>query len=214
MPNTEPFETKYEEYDSWFDENEQIYESELLAIQSLLPTNGDRVEIGVGSGRFASRLSIELGVEPAKGIAKLARARGIEVRCGAAESLPLDSDSYDVALSVTTICFVDDVNQALAEARRILKPGGCIVLAFVPKDSHFGELYEANKESNDFYRMATLYTKEEVFAALERARLRIERTVQTLTRPPTEANDRIEEPTPGHDKGSFVVVRAIKEPDA
>jgi len=46
------------------------------------------VSIGVGSGLFASKLGIKYGVEPAKGMADLARKRGIEVKIGSAEDLP------------------------------------------------------------------------------------------------------------------------------
>lgn len=210
MVKTQPFETHYEQYDAWFDENESIYESELLAVKSLLPSEGHRVEIGVGSGRFASRLGIKEGVEPAAGIAKLACARGISVKQGTAESLPLPDNTYDVVLLVTTLCFVDDVGETFAEAYRVLKSGGCIVLAFIPKDSPFGRFYERIKDDDEFFRVATFYSNQEVFAALKKAGFAIDRTAQTLTGPPERANERLEEPSPGHDRGSFVVVRAVK----
>ena len=210
MAKTRAFETHYEEYDAWFDENEAIYESELLAVQSLLPAEGNRIEIGVGSGRFASRLGIKEGVEPAVGIAKLACARGIGIRQGTAEALPLPDAAYDVVLLVTTLCFVDDIHRTFAEAHRVLTAGGCVVLAFIPKDSPFGRFYDRIKDSDEFFRAASFYTKREVFTTLKRAGFAVERTVQTLTTSPQAANRSVEEPSPGHDRGSFVVVRALK----
>jgi len=210
MAKTQAFERHFEQYDAWFDENERIYASELLAVKSLLPSQGRRVEIGVGSGRFASRLGTKEGVEPAAGIAKLACARGICVRQGTAEALPLPNAVYDVALLVTTLCFVDDVNQTFAEAYRVLRADGCIVLAFIPKDSPFGRFYDQIKDSDEFFRAATFYTKQGVFAALKKAGFVIDRTVQTLTSSPQAANKTVEEPSPGHDRGSFIVVRAVK----
>jgi len=212
MAKTLPFEIHYEQYDKWFDQNEKIYESELLAVQSLLPSEGNRIEIGVGSGRFAARLGIREGVEPAAGIAKLACARGICVKRGTAEALPLPDAAYDAVLLVTTLCFVDDVKRTFAEAHRVLKANGCIVLAFIPKDSPFGRFYDQIRDSDEFFRAATFYTKQAVFGALRKAGFAVNRTVQTLTRSPQVANDTVEEPSPGHDRGSFVVVRATKHP--
>ena len=210
MSKTEPFEKDYEAYDAWFDENRNIYESEVLAVRSLLPRSGRIVEIGVGSGRFASRLGIPEGVEPAVGISTLAAARGVRILRGCAECLPLGNETCDALLYVTTLCFVDDVDLTFREASRVLKPGGCVVLAFIPKDSRFGTLYGRLKQEDAFYRDATFYTAKEVLAALEKAGLRLVEAVQTLTGQPETANESVEAPSPGFDRGSFVVLRAGK----
>jgi ubiquinone/menaquinone biosynthesis C-methylase UbiE len=210
MREMNPFETHYEEYDAWFDRNTNVYESELLGVREVLPPPGDWVEIGVGSGRFASRLAIPTGVEPAEGIAILARGRGINVLKGKAECLPLENESVDAAFLITTLCFVDDVDRTFHEVARVLRTGGHAVVAFIPKDSRFGERYCANASEDRFFRHATLPTKRRVFDAIEAAGLEIERIVQTLTGSPERANDRIEPPVEGHERGSFVVVRAIK----
>ena len=210
MAEPNPFETHYAEYDAWFDRNLNVYESELLAIRELLPPPGDWVEIGVGSGRFASVLGIPLGIDPADGIATLARARGVGVIKGKAECLPLESTSLDAAFLITTICFVNDIDRTFSEVARVLRAGGRAIVAFIPKDSRFGELYCGNAAEDRFFRRATLYTKRRVFDAIEAAGMEIERIVQTLTGSPERADDRIEPPTEGHADGSFVVVRAIR----
>jgi len=210
MSKTEPFEKDYDAYDAWFDENRNVYESEILAVRSLLPRSGRIVEIGVGSGRFASRLGIPEGVEPAVGVSTLAAARGVRILRGCAECLPLGDESCDALLYVTTLCFVDDVDLTFREASRVLKPGGCVVLAFIPKDSRFGTLYDRLKQENAFYREATFRATQEVLAALEKAGLRLAEAVQTLTGPPETANESVETPRPGLDRGSFVVLRAGK----
>ncbi len=210
MGEPNPFETHAAEYDAWFDRNERVYESELLAVRELLPPAGDWVEIGVGSGRFASRLGIPLGVEPTEGMAALAAARGVDVLRGTAESLPLEDASADAVFLITTLCFVDDIDRTFAEVERALRSGGRAIVAFLPGDSRFGELYCELASEDRFYRHATLHTKRRVFDAVERAGLRIERTVQTLTGAAERANDRIEPPSDGHERGSFIVIRAIK----
>ena len=45
------------------------------------------------------------------------------------QSLPLDDESVDNAVSTWTLCTIPDVAAALAEVRRVLKPGGRLVYA-------------------------------------------------------------------------------------
>jgi len=210
MHENNPFETHYAEYDAWFDENANVYASELAAVREVLPPPGDWVEIGVGSGRFASRLGIAVGIEPAEGIATLARDRGVAVLRGKAECLPLQTASVDAAFLMTTLCFVDDIDRTFNEVSRVLRPGGHAIVGFIPADCPFGELYCANPTDDRFFRHAMLHPRRRVFDAIEASGLTVERTVQTLTGPPEHANDRIEPPNAGHARGSFVVVRAVK----
>jgi SAM-dependent methyltransferase len=42
------------------------------------------------------------------------------------QSLPFADDSYDAALSTWTLCAIPDVTPAVAEVRRVLKPGGTL----------------------------------------------------------------------------------------
>jgi len=210
MTETNPFETHFDEYDAWFDRNANAYESELLAIRAVLPPPGEWVEIGVGSGRFSSRLGIPIGIEPADGIATLARERGVLVHKGEAESLPLENRSVDATFLITTLCFVNDIDRTFGEVSRVLRPGGHAIVAFIPKDSRFGALYCADASEDRFFRHATLYPRQRVFDAIEAVGLAIDRTVQTLTGSPERANEQIEPPTEGHEDGSFVVARAVK----
>jgi len=211
MKGENPFETRPCEYDAWFDLNENVYRSELLAIEELLPEKkGTWVEIGVGSGRFASKLGIDIGIEPADGIASLARERGVEVKKGVAEDLPLADGSAHAAFMITSLCFIEDMGRALAEVERILVPGGAAIIAFIPRDSRLGEIYAETGPQDPFLRHARLRSREEVLRGIETAGLRIDRCVGTLTGDPAGANERVEPPTEGCDEGSFIVVRAVK----
>lgn len=208
MPLESPFETHYREYDAWFDEHANVYRAELLAIRAVLPDPGVWVEIGVGSGRFASELGISLGIEPAEGMAALARERSIEVLKGTAEAVPLPDGSIDAAFLITTLCFLDDVDRAFQETRRVLRPGGSVIIAFIPKNSRFGALYEESAASDRFYKHARFYTVSEVLLSLDKAGFDVVRTAQTLTGGPEAANEMPESPAEGADRGSFVVLRA------
>jgi SAM-dependent methyltransferase len=131
MARTGPFDAHYRKYEQWFMDNRYVYQSELKAIGHLLPAAGEGMEIGVGSGRFASPFGIRIGVEPSPAMRRLARAKGIDVREGVAEALPFPDESFGFVLMVTTICFVDDPGACLREARRVLKSGGVFVVGFV-----------------------------------------------------------------------------------
>lgn len=106
--STAVFDRRAREYDRWFSENICAYRSELEAVRALVPEDGVGVEIGGGTGRFAGPSGIKVGVEPAEGMADIARSRGIEVYPGTAEELPFASETFDSALFVTVICFVND----------------------------------------------------------------------------------------------------------
>ncbi len=146
MARIEPFEKHPLQYEQWFDRHKFAYESELQAIRKLLPQRGNGLEIGVGSGRFASSLGIKLGLEPSRKMMEIAQGRGIEVIGGVGESLPFRDSQFDFATMVTTICFLDNVEVAFDEAYRILKPGGCLIIGFIDKDSSIGQLSQRHKD--------------------------------------------------------------------
>jgi ubiquinone/menaquinone biosynthesis C-methylase UbiE len=95
---------------------------------------GEVVEIGFGSGHnvpyYPPGVSRVRAVEPAGVGWKLAQKRLSQTsvpveRSGLdGQSLPFEDDSFDSALSTWTLCTIPDVAAALAELRRVLKPGG------------------------------------------------------------------------------------------
>ena len=95
---------------------------------------GTVVEIGFGSGlnvpAYPAEVSLVYAVEPAATARRLARKRiaaspvRVEHVGLRGESIPLDDGSCDGALSTFTLCTIPDVEGALAEIRRVLRPGG------------------------------------------------------------------------------------------
>lgn len=98
--------------------------------------HGRVLELGFGSGHnvphYPEAVTGVAAVEPADTGWKLAQKRvgasAVPVeRVGLdGQSLPLLDDSCDTALSTFTLCTIPDVAAALAEVRRVLKPGGTL----------------------------------------------------------------------------------------
>jgi|GEM_PF-3428755 len=194
-------------YDAWFDRHPNKYASELAAIKEFVPLGKGGIEIGVGTGRFASPLGINVGIEPSAGMAALARARGIKVIEGQAEDLPLPSESYDFALSVTSICFFSNPKAALQEIYRIIKPKGYLAIAFVDKDSKLGKQYQERKAAgHTFYKAASFYSVQEVLKMLTSAGFKNCEIKQTLI----SDQDITEQPKDDYGEGSFIVIKACK----
>ena len=95
---------------------------------------GEVVEIGFGSGlnvpHYPGEVRRVAAVEPADIGWKLAGKRLAETatpieRSGLdGQSLPFADDSFDMALSTWTMCTIPDIDAALRELRRVLRPGG------------------------------------------------------------------------------------------
>ncbi len=97
---------------------------------------GEVVEIGFGSGLnvpyYPGAVTRVAAVEPSDTGWKLAgeRVAASPVRVERSgldgQSLPFPDDSFDAALSTWTLCTIPDVGAALAELRRVLKPGATL----------------------------------------------------------------------------------------
>ena len=202
-----PFDINTNEYENWFKENELLFQSELLAVKQIIPSNKKGIEIGVGSGLFAEKLKIKYGIDPSEKMLKLAKKRNVLVEKGVAENLPYDNNSFDFAIFVTSICFVDNPVKAIKETHRILKNDGEIIIGIIDKNSILGQILEKNKEKSKFYKYAKFFSVEEIIELIEAGGFMITEIFQTLI---DENNDVIEQPIKGYGKGSFVVIKGEK----
>jgi SAM-dependent methyltransferase len=96
---------------------------------------GTRVlDVACGSGEFcrlaAARGALVSGIDAAEGMIEIARrlVPGADLRVGPMESLPWDDDTLDVVTGFNAFQFAADMLAALAEAKRVARPGGQVAI--------------------------------------------------------------------------------------
>lgn len=107
------------------------------ALLALLPPEWTVADLGCGTGALTALLARDVarvvGVDRSGDMLRSARRRtagleNVELRRGSLEDLPLDDASCDAALLVLALGWVADPARALAEAARVIRPGGRIAL--------------------------------------------------------------------------------------
>lgn len=226
------FDEHAEKYDSWFMQNRSVFGSELLLLRHFLRRPGEALSVGCGSGLFELALRqehgihIQQGIEPAVEMAEIARRRGLDVRVAPAEHIPFAEATFDTVLMNGIAAYVSSLAVPLREARRVLKPGGWLVMADVPASSGYGLLYQLAGQLGDwelpalkkvapqhpypvaFLKAAAWRTTEELTACLVEVGFCELEYAQTLTVHPRFSDAAVEEPTAGYQRGGYVAIRA------
>lgn len=91
------FEEYADRYDEWYTRHASIFESELKAIRSF-ELKGLGLDLGVGTGVFAERLGVPVGIDPSARMLIIAKKRGIQVIQALGERLPFRGNSFDYDL--------------------------------------------------------------------------------------------------------------------
>jgi ubiquinone/menaquinone biosynthesis C-methylase UbiE len=105
--------------------------------QAVSAAEGRVLEIGIGSGLnlplYGGVVSSVIGLEPSAELLRMARSRAsaaaipVALLDASAEAIPLEASSVDTVVTTWTLCTIPDLSRALAEMRRVLKPGGALL---------------------------------------------------------------------------------------
>jgi ubiquinone/menaquinone biosynthesis C-methylase UbiE len=99
--------------------------------------SGDVLEVAIGTGRNLPfyRPEVRLtGVEFSPAMLETARERAsahgrqVDLRLGDAQALDLPDSAFDTVLCTLSLCAIPDERRAIAEMKRVLRPGGRLVL--------------------------------------------------------------------------------------
>lgn len=101
------------------------------------------LEVGCGPGELSERVAAELGAEVvaldlSPRMVELARARGVDANVGDVQALPFPGASFDAVVAAWMLYHVPDLERALAEIVRVLRPGGHLV-AVTNSERHLEE---------------------------------------------------------------------------
>ncbi|MFK7927055.1 MAG: ArsR/SmtB family transcription factor [Myxococcota bacterium] len=110
---------------------------QLATLVSLLPSDWTVLDLGVGTGSMAAELAPSvgrvIGVDREQAMLDTAARRceafaNVELVQASLDDLPLDENVVDAALCMLVLHHLADVPAVLAEARRVVRPGGKLVL--------------------------------------------------------------------------------------
>lgn len=119
-----------------------VIREEERAILTDLPAPGRLLDIGAGTGwwsRILSRRGFQVtALEPSVAMRRIGAAESdepIDWRAGSAEELALPDASFDFVLMVTVLEFVAEPSRAMAEAWRVLRAGGTLLVGHLDPQS-------------------------------------------------------------------------------
>jgi ubiquinone/menaquinone biosynthesis C-methylase UbiE len=129
----------YDDFSAWYErERGRGYHRMLddIEVDIVAPyARGARVlELGCGTGLILGRIAAMAkhaeGIDLSEGMIDKARARGLNVRVGSVTDLPYEDASFDVVYSFKVLAHIPDIAKAIAEAARVTRPGGTMILEF------------------------------------------------------------------------------------
>ncbi|GFO65520.1 methyltransferase domain-containing protein [Geomonas paludis] len=175
----ESFHRQATDYDRHAVVQGRVVDKVLALLQAEQVAPASLLDIGAGTGRLLARLTglypemDAVGADLAPGMCEAAArnlaGRRVRMVNADAESLPFDAESFDVVVSTSTYQWLATLDQAFAEARRVLKPGGVFCFALFGERTLFElrESYRAVLEGGAD-RTHSFFAAAEVSAALER----------------------------------------------
>lgn len=221
-------------YDAWFMDNANVLLSEAKLVAATLKESQNILSVGCGSGLFEKILkddfgiTITDGIEPAEGMADIARKRGVDVVISTAEEGDFGHGKYDTILFNGSPSYISDLESVVKKAYDNLPAGGKLILIDVPKESGYGTMYNLAKALGswdhplvrgvfppnpypiELVKAANWRTTAEKIETMEKVGFKDLEFMQTLTSHPLYSDDVAEEPSEGYDRGDYVAVIGFK----
>jgi ubiquinone/menaquinone biosynthesis C-methylase UbiE len=146
--------------------------NETIRRLSLKP-NARVLDVGCGTGALLMKLArrgdlVLCGVEPVPEMLAVARRKlpdTVSLQQAWAEEIPHPSEKFDVVVCSSIFHYIREPAKALLEMRRVLKPGGVLVLTDWCRDFVLGKLYDAFLRAFDPAHFRT-YTQAECASLL------------------------------------------------
>lgn len=161
-----------------------IIEQRRILLGTLRPGPGDKVlDIGSGPGFLAVEMAEAVGpggavhgIDPSESMLALSRARSprprsasIEFHHGDANTLPFQDDSFDVVTVTQVYEYVEDMAGALAEAHRVVRPGGRLLVL----DTDWASTVWASNDDERMRRVLTVWDEHLIDPHLPRRLTRL-----------------------------------------
>ena len=174
MEHTYPILFRVEQSHWWYIGRRRILEDFVEDICRRVTDRRPRIlDVGCGTGAnllMLSKYGDAEGVDISEDALAFCRERGLDkVKLGAGEELPYDDDTFDLITALDVVEHMDDDLAGLREMRRVLRPGGRVLL-FVPT---FMFLWGVQDDVSNHRRR---YRLPELRRVLEEAGFEIERT--------------------------------------
>lgn len=124
-------------YDQWLGLYERVMGTAERRRHLLSRARGRTLEVGVGTGRNIAHYPADtelIGVDISRAMLQIARKRAtrfgrpIELRIGDAQNLDFPDSSFDTVVAILFLSAVPDQHRAICEIRRVLRPGGRLLV--------------------------------------------------------------------------------------
>lgn len=157
MQTGEYFDQQADEYLATYDRQDDLRsfifsERKRIVFELFDAPGGTVLDIGCGPGVFADRLSQlkcrTYGVDLSQKMAALAQGRGFPLSSfmvGGIVQLPFKDNSFDSVLCSGVLEYLTEIESAIKEMSRVLKPGGRLIVTFPNKSSWLNQIDQLSR---------------------------------------------------------------------
>jgi ubiquinone/menaquinone biosynthesis C-methylase UbiE len=173
-----------QDYDAWYETTlgkiSDRLEKDLIFSLAGVKKEEKALDVGCGTGIYSVELAkrgvVTSGIDGSLGMLGYAKAKarkvGLTVSFSQADALalPFPDDFFDLVVSINMLCFVKEPDRSISEMRRVVRPGGRIVIGALNRWSPWAALRRIKglfKES--IYREARFFSPLEAEGMLCRA---------------------------------------------